>query len=59
MRKYTALCITLFTLMGITQAQKSVIWNIDAQIRNFGFDFGGYKYTQIKAHDKAKIFYLT
>jgi len=37
--------------MGITQAQKSVIWNIDAQIRNFGFDFGGYKYTQIKGEN--------
>ena len=40
--------------MGITRGQKSVIWNVDAQIRNFGFDFGGYRYTQIKGDNWGK-----
>jgi hypothetical protein len=56
MRKYTALCITLFALMGITQAQKSVIWGIDAQIRNFGFDFGVSKFSQLKGSNSGETF---
>lgn len=36
------------SIMGITHAQKSVIWGVDAQIRNFGFDFGASKFSQLK-----------
>jgi hypothetical protein len=42
--------------MGITQAQKSVIWGIDAQIRNFGFDFGVSKFSQLKGSNSGETF---
>ncbi len=51
MRKFTALFITLSTFLGHLEAQKSVIWGIDAQIRNFGFDFGVSKTNLLKGRD--------
>ena len=51
MRKFTALCITLSTFLGHLEAQKSVIWGIDAQIRNFGFDVGLSRTNQLKGEN--------
>ncbi len=51
MRKFTALYITLSTIWANLGAQKSVIWGIDAQIRNFGFDFGILKTSHLKGED--------
>ncbi len=54
MRKFTALCITLSTIWANLGAQKSVIWGIDAQIRNFGFDFGVLKTSHLKGEKYSK-----